>query len=96
VQIMNRTNGSGPMAADPISSVLSDPSKRKLVAQLLGQAYLTAHLLMQYNMEAVERVAQAVIQKGELYGDELLRLLSEQNIRIPQVDLTDKTVWPLL
>jgi hypothetical protein len=96
IQIVNRTNGSGPMAADPIGSVLADPSKRKLVAQLLGQAYLCAHLLMQHNKPAVDQVARAVMQRGEIYGDELLRLLDQQDVQVPQVDLTDKSVWPRL
>ena len=83
----NRTGG-GPLTADPISGVLSDPSKRRMAAQLLGQAYMAAHLLVAANKDAVERVAEAVIAKGEIYGNELVALLDAQSLQIPTVDLT--------
>ena len=94
-QIMNRTGG-GPLTADPISGVLSDPSKRRMAAQLLGQAYMAAHLLVAANKDAVERVAEAVIAKGEIYGNELVALLDAQSLQIPTVDLTKDETWPKL
>ena len=94
-QIMNRTGG-GPLTADPISGVLNDPSKRRMAAQLLGQAYMAAHLLVAANREAVENVAQAVIAKGEIYGNELVALLDAQNLQIPTADLTKDETWPKL
>src|ERR1043166_6629771 len=42
-QIMNRTGGDGPLGHDPLSGVLNDRDKRSSAAQLLGQAYVTAH-----------------------------------------------------
>ena len=39
---------------------------------------------------------KVVIQKKELYGDELLRLLNGANLQIPDVDLTDDKAWPAL
>lgn len=94
-QIMNRTGG-GPLTADPISGVLGDPSKRRMAAQLLGQAYMAAHLLVVANKNAVERVAEAVIEKGEIYGNELVALLDAQKLQIPTVDLTKDEAWPKL
>ena len=94
-QIMNRTGG-GPLTADPISGVLGDPGKRRMAAQLLGQAYMAAHLLVAANRDAVERVAEAVIEKGEIYGNELVALLDAQNLQIPTVDLTKDEAWPKL
>ena len=94
-QIMNRTGG-GPLTADPISGVLGDPSKRRMAAQLLGQAYLSAHLLVAHNKDAVERVAEAVMEKGEIYGNELIALLDAQSLTIPTVDLTKDETWPKL
>ena len=44
-----------------ISGVLNDPSKRRMAAQLFGQAYMAAHLLVLHNKEATERVAETVI-----------------------------------
>ena len=63
---------------DPVASVLQDPYKRAAAAQILGQAYVTAENFIAANREAVERIAEAVIEKGELYGDELVGLLDRQ------------------
>jgi hypothetical protein len=92
-QIMGRTGG-GPLSTDPISGVLSDGGKRRMAAQLLGQAYMSAHLLVEHNRDAVEKVAAAVIEKGEIYGNELVALLDAQNLEIPAVDLTKDETWP--
>src|SRR5205085_11519956 len=62
-QIMNRTMSGGPMEANPIGAVLADPYKRKTVAQILGQAYIKAHHLIEHNKMQVERIAEAVIAK---------------------------------
>jgi hypothetical protein len=94
LNIMNRTSGGGPMAADPIAGVLSDPSKRKVAAQMLGQAYVAAHHLVLRNRKAVEQTADALLEKKELFGDELVELLNSQKIAIPKVDLNDEASWP--
>jgi cell division protease FtsH len=94
LNIMNRTSGGGPMAASPIAGILSDPSKRKTATQLLGQAYVAAHNLVLANRAGVERIADAVLEKKELFGDELVHLLDAQKIRIPKVDLNDEANWP--
>jgi ATP-dependent Zn protease len=96
LQIMNRTGGGGPFAHDPMASVLSDHAKRRFAAQILGQAYLTAHHLVAHNKEGVERIADAVVDKNELYGDELVGVLQQANLRVPEVDLTDAKSWPRL
>ena len=94
-QIMNRTGG-GPLTADPISGVLGDPNKRRMAAQLLGQAYMAAHLLVAANRSGIENVAAAVIEKSEIYGNELIALLDAQNLQIPTADLTKDETWPKL
>jgi cell division protease FtsH len=94
LQIMNRTNGGGPMADNPIASVLSDPHKRKLVAQILGQAYIKAHHLIEFNKESVEKIAETIVERKEIYGDELVKLLDDAKLEIPNVDLTDEKAWP--
>jgi ATP-dependent Zn protease len=93
-QIMNRTSGGAPMTHDPIASVLSDPQKRKMVAQLLGQAYVSAHLLVEANRDAVERIAEALVERREMHGDEVLELLDGAALKQPTIDLTDDRVWP--
>jgi ATP-dependent Zn protease len=93
LQIMNRTSG-GPYTADPIAGVLGDPAKRSVAAQILGQAYFTAHVLMLTNRHAVDHVADALLAKRELFGDDLLSLLESATIRVPDVDLNDESAWP--
>jgi cell division protease FtsH len=95
IQIMNRAS-SGDMAHNPIAAVLSDRDKRRMVAQILGQAYMKAHHLVEYNKDKVEHIANVVIQKKEIYGDELVKLLNGANLQVPDVDLTDERGWPAL
>jgi ATP-dependent Zn protease len=94
LQIMNRTSGGGPMQENPIGSVLSDPSKRKYAAQILGQAYMRAYHLMLNNKPAVEAVADELVARKELFGDELVELLDRQELQVPEVDYTDDKTWP--
>ena len=96
LQIMNRTSTGGPMTENPIGAVLMDPYKRTVVAQLLGQAYIKAYHLVAHNRMQVERIAEEVIEKKEIYGDELVRLLDGAKLEIPQVDLTKESSWPTL
>ena len=67
-----------------------------MVAQIIGQAYMKAHHLMLHNKDKVEHIANVVIEKKEIYGDELVRLLNGANLQIPSVDLTDDDAWPVL
>jgi ATP-dependent Zn protease len=95
-QIINRTRSGGGVHTDPMGAVLSDPSQRAMVEQLLGQAYLRAHHLMDANRSAVERVADALVERKELHGDEVVHLLDAQDLHIPPVDLTKDDAWPRL
>jgi ATP-dependent Zn protease len=92
--LMNRTRGSADFHQDPIAAVLGDPYKRKTAAEILGQAYVTAENFVAANREPVERIAEALIERQELYGDELVRLLAEQEFTEPKVDLAQDGTWP--
>jgi cell division protease FtsH len=94
LQLMNRTRGSADFGGDPIASVLQDRDKRALAAQILGQAYVTAENFIAANKTAVERIADAVIEKQELYGDDLMRLLDAQHLQRPEIDWTKEETWP--
>ena len=96
LQIMSRSGGGGPFDADPIAGVLGDPAKRTVAAQVIGQAYVTAHNLAILNRDAIERIADALEDKREIMGDELLDLLDSQGIRIPEIDYGDDSAWPPL
>jgi ATP-dependent Zn protease len=92
--LMNRTRGSADFGGDPVASVLQDPYKRLAAAQILGQAYVTAENFIAANRDAVERIAEAVIEKGELYGDDLINLLDRQHLVKPEIDWTKDETWP--
>ena len=95
IQIMNRTNG-GPFAHDATSSALNDHDKRKAAAQILGQAYVKAYNLVLHNKNAVSKIADVVVARREIYGDELLDLLRNANLTEPTIDYTEEAVWPKL
>jgi ATP-dependent Zn protease len=94
LQIMNRTGNGGALGSDPLAGVLGDRDKRALAAQLLGQAYVTAYALISHNKKAVEQIADALIEKKELFGDELVEILESAKLKIPKVDLTQAKAWP--
>jgi ATP-dependent Zn protease len=94
LQLMNRTRGSADFRGDPIASVLNDSFKRQLAAQLVGQAFVTAYNFIRLNREAVESVADEVLEKKEIYGDQLLSLLDASQLKKPELDWTKEETWP--
>jgi hypothetical protein len=94
LQLMNRTRGSADFHADPIASVLRDPDKRALAAQILGQAFVTATNFVMHNKPSVEQIAQRLIERRELFGDELVDLLNEQPLVKPPLDYAKEDAWP--
>jgi hypothetical protein len=96
VQLMNRASSGSALQGDPIASVMGDPAKRAMVAQLIGQAFVTAYWLVDHNREAVERVADTLLERRELFGDEVVGLLDSVAMKIPDVDILDDARWPKL
>jgi ATP-dependent Zn protease len=94
LQLMNRA--SGDRQHDPIAAVLGDPAKRSLSAQIIGQAYINAYNLVLQNKEAVEKIADTLIERREIYGDELVRLLDSLGLEQPAIDLQNESSWPKL
>ncbi len=94
LQIMRRSGGGGPLEVDPIAGVLSDRDKRTTAAQLLGQAYVAAHVLIEANRDGVERVAAVLVERRELHGDEVVELLDSLDLKVPEVDLLEESSWP--
>ncbi|HEU5066430.1 MAG TPA: AAA family ATPase [Gaiellaceae bacterium] len=94
LQLMNRTGNT--YAHDVVASVLSDPDKRRLTAQILGQAYVTAHNFVKANQSGVEKIADEVVERREIYGDELLDLLKNAKLTKPRIDLLEEASWPTL
>ena len=92
-RLLNRTQGGG-FDPNPVGAILSDRAKRPLAAQFIGQAFATAFCFITVNKDAVERIANAVIEKQEIYGDDLIRLLDAQNLKKPVIDWTKEESWP--
>jgi hypothetical protein len=93
-QIMQRGHMSTAMVANPIGAVLADPGKRRAAAQILGQAFVTAHNVVRQNQDKVEQIAEVLIERRELHGDEVVDLLERARLRTPQIDLLDEAAWP--
>jgi ATP-dependent Zn protease len=91
--IMNRAQG-GAMTGDALGAVLSDPMKRANAAQIIGQAYVLAYNFVQQNRDKVEQVAETLIERREMHGDEVVELLDEVGLIEPTIDLTEERVWP--
>jgi C-terminal processing protease CtpA/Prc len=94
VQIMQRAGGGGPFTEDPIAGTLGDKDKRKGVAVLLGQAYVQAYVTILANRDRVERIAEELIRRKEMHGDEVVDLLNSVGLVRPEVDLLEEKTWP--
>jgi hypothetical protein len=94
-QIMNRAAGMRE-SGDPIAAVLSDPGKRRAAAQILGQAYITAVCLIRHNREQVLHIAETLVQRRELHGDEVVEVLDAARLQAPAIDVSDESIWPQL
>ncbi|HEX9099398.1 MAG TPA: AAA family ATPase [Candidatus Dormibacteraeota bacterium] len=64
-------------------AVLNNPRSRRVVAQMLGAAYIDDWRLMYVNKEAIDLAAEALMAQNELMGDEIAGLLSSVNLRLP-------------
>lgn len=95
LKLVNRTSAS-PFSVDPVAAVLSDMTKRALVAQLLGQAFYVAHNIVRMNRAGVRRIADQLIEKRELFGDDVVRLIEGTMPQLPELAPDDEATWPSL
>jgi ATP-dependent Zn protease len=95
-QIMNRMSTGSPMMGDPIGAILADPEKKKTAALLLGQAYVAAYNTVHQNRRQVEQIAEELIERKEMHGDEVVDLLERVGIRKPEIDYLDAKAWPTI
>jgi ATP-dependent Zn protease len=66
-----------------VGAVLSNPKSRRVVAQVMGSAYIDCWRLMYVNREAIDQAAEALIAQLELMGDEITGLLDSVGLRMP-------------
>jgi ATP-dependent Zn protease len=91
-RLIHRTD-SGP-GTDSLVGVLQDRQKRALAAQILGQAYVTAYNAMRHNRRALEQIADVLVERRELHGDEVVELLERVGPARPRIDLLERESWP--
>jgi ATP-dependent Zn protease len=77
-----------------VNDALGDRAKRPLAARFLGEAFVTAYAFIELNKDAVERIANELIEKEEIYGNDLVALLDRQNLQKPEIDWTKEELWP--
>jgi ATP-dependent Zn protease len=73
-----------------VGTTLSNPVTRRVVAQVLGAAYIDDWRLMFANREAIDQAVEALMVQGELVGDEVEGLLESVGLRLP----TDADPYP--
>jgi len=59
-------------------------------------AYVTAHNFIKHNRDGVEKIADEVVARREIYGDDLVELLQSAKLEQPRVDLMEEASWPVL
>ncbi len=95
LQIMNRARGAREQG-DAIAAILGDPAKRRAAAQILGQAYLTAVCLVRHNREQVLRIAETLVERRELHGDEVVEVLDAADLGRRRSTSPTRRIWPRL
>ena len=68
-------------SGDPIAAILRDPHKARSAAEILGQAYVTAFCVIRHNRDQVAYVADELVKRKELFGDEVVELLGVARAR---------------
>jgi ATP-dependent Zn protease len=94
-QIVNRSRGMT-QSGDAIAAILANPFKQRAAAQILGQAYITAVCVIRHNREKVAQIADVLVERKEIFGDEVVELLDKAGLEAPVIDITDETIWPKL
>jgi hypothetical protein len=94
LKLMNRTGSI--QDHDVAAGVLMDRDKRSLAAQLVGQAYVTAHNFVRQNRVGIEKIADEVVARREIYGDDLVELLDGAKLEPAKIDLLEEKTWPTL
>jgi uncharacterized membrane protein YqiK len=55
---------------------------------------VTAYVTVSANRQQVEKIAEELIQRREMHGDEVVELLDSVGLVRPTVDLLEEKTWP--
>jgi hypothetical protein len=98
-RVMERFAGLGAQLlhrSDMDLDAFKDPVKRKLMSELLGQAFVVAWNTVRANRDSTDYIATRLIAAGELYGDEVTTMLEECRLVKPAIDVLDEATWPVI
>jgi ATP-dependent Zn protease len=79
-----------------LRSGISGVAKGPIVAQLLGYSYYVAYNAILQNKDAVEKIADALVEHREIHGDDIVRLLDGSNLKPAKLDYLEERTWPRL
>jgi ATP-dependent Zn protease len=69
--------------------------KRQYASEFMGEAFAVAYNSVLVNKDALDRIANVLLEKKEIMGDELLKLLDDQHLKEPDpIDWTKDESWP--
>jgi ATP-dependent Zn protease len=71
-----------------------DREKSATAAKILGHAYVIAYNTMRINHAAIDRIADVLVEKRELHGNEIADLLHECELVAPDIDYLEERSWP--
>ena len=75
--------GSSPLGPGSVNGAVLHGSSRRVVAQVMGAAFIDDWRLMYANREAIDLAAEALMAQGELVGDEVDGVLESVGLRPP-------------
>jgi len=55
---------------------------------------VAAYALMVTNREAIEKIADTLVERREMHGDEVTDLLNSVGLVRPQINVDDDHTWP--
>jgi hypothetical protein len=55
---------------------------------------VSAFALMANNRPQIEQIAQTLIDRKEMHGDEVVDLLAGVGLKRPEINLMDQRTWP--
>lgn len=88
--------GSTLLASAHPSDVPLSRGKMRSEALFLGQAFVIAYNAVEHNRMAIEKIADTLVQKKEIYGDDLTRLLDGCGLEAPEILWEQKATYPVL
>ena len=96
LQLMNRTSGGADARATRSPACSAIPTSARRPRRSSARPSSRAYNLVLANKPRIEHIADTLVEKRELYGDEVLHVLQESNIKVPEYDLLDEQSWPTL